>query len=123
MKNAKYKNYGCKYLNAELLGWFECANRLDKSDVLFEYPPVQRTGRGQEESREDINMNKILIFDEEYIYCGERNISYEEFYNVSHLYMNETCHLKNDMQLTLMDIWRQLLTDFSFNMSSKIDEL
>ena len=122
MKDAKYTNYGCKYLTAELSDLFECANRMDKSDILFDYPPVTRTERGQERT-EDINMNNILIFDDENIYCGERNISYEELSYVVYLHRDEICQTKNDMQLTLQDIWRQLLTDFSFNMSSKIDEL
>ena len=121
MKDAKYKTYGCKYLNAELLGWFECANRMDKSGVLFDYPPVPRNWEGQD-SREGLNLNQVLIFDDENIYCGERNISYEELSEVSHVYKNEICQLKNDMKLTLMDIWRQMLTDFSFKMSAKMDE-
>ena len=122
MKDAKYKTYGCKYLNAELLGWFECANRMDKSGVLFDYPPVQRNKEGQE-SREGLNLNQVLIFDEENIYCGGRNISYEDLSEVVHLHKYEECRLKNNMHLSLWYIWGQLLTDFSFNMSSKMDEL
>ena len=124
MKDAKYKNYGCKYLNAELNGYFECANRMDKSGVLFDYPPVQRTREGQAKyQREGFNFNQILTFDEKNIYCGERNISYEKLSEVAHLHRFEMCQLKNGLHFSILDIWRQLLTDFSFKMSSKMDEL
>ena len=122
MKDAKYKNYGCKYLNAEVMGYFECANRMDKSGVLFDYPPVPKNKEGQYRN-EGLNLNQVLIYDEEYIYCGERNISYEDLYEVVHSYKYEICHLKIDMHLSLWDIWGLLLTDFSFKMSSKMDEL
>ena len=124
MKDAKYKNYGCKFLNAAVNDRFECANRMDKSGVLFTNPPVQRTKEGQANFQQvGMNMNQVLIFDEKNIYCGERNITYEELSEVVHFHGYETCQLKNGMHLTLLDIWVQLVTDFSFKMSSKLDEL
>ena len=123
MIDAKYKNYGCQYLDAELKGWFECANRMDKSGVLFENPPVPIITREGQVIIEGMNVNQVLIFDEENIYCGERNITYEELSEVVHFHGYETCQLKNGMHLTLLDIWVQLVTDFSFKMSSKLNEL
>ena len=122
MVDAAYKNYGCKFLDSEVSDNFFCANRMDKADVLFDKPPILTQKKYMQNSN-DINVNLVLNFDEEGIYCGGRNISYEAFKDAAEMYRDEICVLNNHMHLTIYDIWTGLLTDFSFNMSAKLDEL
>lgn len=122
IEDALYQNYGCKNPFQSLSGEFFCANRMDKSDILFDKPPVRFLHN--DHYIHDFNVNQFLNFDEENIYCGKRNISYEAFKDVMEMYRYEECDLKdNNMHMTIDYIWKGLLTDFSFKMSSKLDEL
>ena len=119
LENSKYKNYGCKHVDSEKYEYFECINRMDKSSILFDFknPPVP-TNR----TRNAPNFNQILDFDENFIYCGTRNISYEEFAENKKWNASEKCLLNNHQTVNLQVLWNQLLTDFSLNYSSKFDE-
>ena len=92
---------------------------MDKASILFDFknPPVP-TNRTQNAP----NFNQILDSDENFIYCGTRNISYEEFAENKKWNASEKCFLNNHQTVNLQVLWNQLLTDFSFNYSSKFDE-
>ena len=119
MDNAKFQNYGCKgKLHAETSDIFICANRKDKSDVLFNFtqPPVPTKKANQAR-----NYNIELLCDSEMIYCQTHNFSYEEFVQVAgYQHPQDHCHLKNGQSIPLFDLLLDLLTDFTFEYSSKI---
>ena len=120
MEDAIYKNYGCKNLGVS--GDFFCANRMDKSDILFDKPPVRFLYN--DHYNNEFNVNQFLNFDEENIYCGNRNISYSELKDVLDMYRDEKCDVNSQLlHFTIYDIWSGLLSDFTFKMSAKIDEL
>ena len=120
MDNAKFQNYGCKVkLIAEISDYFSCANRKDKSDFLFDFdqPPVPTKKAFQGK-----NYNVELSFDSERIYCQTHNFSYEEFAQVTYYHELDLCHLKNGQSIALIQLMGYLLTDFTFEYSSKIAE-
>ena len=120
LDNSKYQNYGCKDTNSESYEYFECLNRMDKANILFDFnsPPVPAN-----KTRNARNYNQILDFDENYIYCQQRIISYEEFADNKKWNASEKCYLKDGRTVDLQTLWIDLLTDFSFKHTSKIGEL
>ena len=93
---------------------------MDKARILFAFnnPPVPSN-----RTQSPRNYNEILNFDENFIYCGQRNISYDEFVENKFWNGSEKCLLGNLQKITLRQLWNDLLTDFSFNYSFKFDEL
>ena len=115
--NAKFQNYGCKIkLYAETSDFFYCANRKDKSDILFGHPPVPAKKAYQAR-----NYNVELTFDSEIVYCQTHNFSYEEFGQVAVDNLQDQCHLKNG-SIPLIELLFDLMTDFTFKYSSKITQ-
>ena len=117
--NAKFQNYGCKQMTkAETSDFFLCANRKDKSDILFDFdqPPVP-TKKGYHGT----NYNVELSYDSEMIYCQTHNFSYEKFVQVAYFqHPQDQCHLRNGLSISLIQLLGDLLTDFTFQYSSKI---
>ena len=118
LENTKFKNYGCKHIVAYESDTFECINRSDKRDVLFESPPISI-----KKTRKTRNYNTELLHDDFYIYCGEFNFTYEDFYQVSQLHGQEECEIADGTRYDIVELWQDLLTNFSFNMTKKINEL
>ena len=120
LENSKHQNYGCKHVDGEKYEYFECINRMDKARILFDFnnPPVPSN-----RTQTPRNYNEILNFDENFIYCGQRNISYDEFVEIKKWNATEKCFLGNLQNITLRQLWNDLLTDFSFNYSYKFGEL
>ena len=107
--NPKYQNFGCKYEYSDELDNVECSNRVDKRELLFKKAPVIA-----EKTYEARNFNRFLSFDDNFIYCGHRNISYQEFYELTKYFPNEKCVLKDGKKISLESLWSNLITDFSF---------
>ena len=121
LENAKWVNYGCKHANYDAFtrDHFECANRMDKMNIMFKnlpvYPsPILATA---------VNYNQVLRFNDTHIICGgTQDFKYEEFYEVQLWNGTDKCELKNGRKVQMKGLWGDLSLDFSFNMSSKIDE-
>ena len=90
---------------------------MDKREILFESPPnfVKKT-------RNLTNYNTELLFDDDYIYCGKYNFTYEDFYQVRQDHGMEDCDLANGKRIKIDNLWQDLLKDFSFNMTNKMNE-
>ena len=90
---------------------------MDKREILFESPPtfVKKT-------RNLTNYNTELLFDDDYIYCGKYNFTYEDFYQVRQDHGMEDCDLANGNK-SISVIFADLLRDFSFNMTKKMNDL
>ena len=114
--NPKYQNFGCKFEFSEELDNVECSNRVDKRELLFKKAPVI-TGR----TYESRNFNRLLSFDDNYIYCGHRNVSFQEFDELTRAYPNENCILKDGKMISLESLWSNLITDFSFKEQDRMD--
>ena len=93
---------------------------MDKGNILFAFnnPPVPAN-----KTRNARNYNEILDFDENFIYCQQRIIAYEEFADNKKWNASEKCYLKDNGTIDLQTLWIELLTDFSFKHTSKIGEL
>ena len=91
---------------------------MDKNDILFERPPISL-----QKKRNSINYNTALLFDDAYIYCGTNNFTYEDFYQVRQEHEYEDCELADDKMVTIGELWSDLIRDFSFNMTEKMNEL
>ena len=91
---------------------------MDKVDILFKNPPVPL-----KKTRQNYNYNEILNFDEQFIYCDSKNVSYESLKLVKKGNHRLRCPLKNGKSISIGDIWNDLKTDFSFKMSPKLDKL
>ena len=107
--NAAFKNYACTDKESEMFSYFDCPNRMDKARVLFEDPPVPT-----KRTRKAINYNRYLDFDENFVYCGERNFSFVDFDEVKTNHPEELCVLNNGEVVTLNTLWFDLKLDFSF---------
>ena len=119
MKDAKFENYGCKHLYGETIEYFECTNRMDKAEVLFAKPSVVPT----KNHLVGTNFNQALLFDDNLIYCGTHNFSYQDFFDLKLTHPNDPCQLKDKSFVTLDRLWSRLIGDFSFKMSWKMEEL
>ena len=117
LDNTNFKNYGCKLSNGYETDYFQCSNRNDKKEVLFEAPSVSV------KKSTTINYNTELVFDEDYIYCGKYNFTYEDFNQVRQDHGMEDCDLVDGTKEAIGDLWFYLLKDFSFNMTKKMNEL
>ena len=91
---------------------------MDKKEVLFESPPISVKKRSN-----SINYNTKLLFDENSIYCGKYNFTYEDFNQVSQDHGLEYCDIADGRKVTIGELWHDLLIDFSFNMTEKMNEL
>ena len=118
IKNANFNNYGCRSPNSYETSYFECTNRMDKKDFLFNIPPIPKMN-----DLRAIVYNDVLSFDDSYIYCGKFNFSYEDFYFVRNHYGSEECQLINGQTIQIIRLWIDLITDFSFKMTKKMNEL
>ena len=120
LTNSKFKNYGCKYIDIGVYAteYFQCSNRMDKKDVLFESPPIS-----VKKTRNSINYNTELLFDENSIYCGKYNFTYEDFNQVRQDHGMEDCDLADGRKVPIGELWFKLLTGFSFKMAKKMNEL
>ena len=118
LTDTNFKNYGCKFF-VEATDYFECSNRNDKKDVLFESLPIYV----KKISKKGINYNTELLFDNDYIYCGKHNFTYKDFYQVKQDHGMEDCDLADEGQVPIGDLWSDLLIDFSFNMTKKMNDL
>ena len=92
---------------------------MDKKKVLFESPPISV----KKATKNGINFNTELSFDDDYIYCGKYNFTYEDFNQVRQNHGTDNCYMADGRQITIGNIWASLLTDFSFNMTKKMNEL
>ena len=118
LNHTNFKNYGCKAIFGYESEFFECSNRMDKKDILFETPPISL-----QKKRNSINYNTALLFEDVYIYCGKNNFTYENFYQASKEHGFEDCKLIDEKMVTIGDLWSDLIVDFSFNMTEKMNEL
>ena len=118
LENAKWNNFGCQSLNSETLDFFECSNRNDKHKILFSEPPVPK-----KKTYASPNYNQILDFNSTHINCVSKNFTYEEFKTIALNEGNEMCHLTNGQNVTIIKLLVDLLTDFSFKHSLKLNEL
>ena len=119
LTDSNFKNYGCERTSDYGNVFFECPNRMDKKEVLFESPPIS----GKKATKNSINFNTELLFDDDYIYCGKYNFTYEDFNQVRQNHGTDNCYMADGRQIAIEDIWGSLLTDFSFNMTKKMNEL
>ena len=117
MTHAKVSHYDCK-LSTGHDDIFGCTNRMDKKEIMFDKPPIL-VKKGIESN----NYNTALLYNENFIYCGKFNFTFEDFYQVRHDHGKEYCYLTDRNRITIEQLWRDLLTDFSFNMTKKMDEL
>ena len=94
---------------------------MDKSDTMFDHdhPPVPNNNKA---NLNVWNYNTILDFDAYGIYCGKLNFTYKDFYEVMLTNASDECLLANGETLILYEIWDDLLINYSFNMSYKLDE-
>ena len=91
---------------------------MDKKDILFERPPISL-----QKKRNSINYNTALLFDDAYIYCGTNNFTYEDFYQVRQEHEFEYCELADEKMVAIGALWSDLIIDFSFNMTEKMNRL
>ena len=119
LTDSNFKNYGCERTSDYGNVFFECPNRMDKKKVLFESPPISV----KKATKNGINFNTELLFDDYYIYCGKYNFTYEDFNQVRQNHGRDNCYMADGRQITIGNIWASLLRDFSFNMTKKMNEL
>ena len=97
LEHAKFKNYGCTFQSNYAYNYFECSNRIDQRDGLFNIPPLLRSkGRS--------NLNEILNFDNTTIYCGpgHLNFSCEDLFVVNADHRDEFCELKDGSEISIL---------------------
>ena len=119
LTDSNFKNYGCERPSIYDNSFFECSNRMDKKKVLFESPPISV----KKATKNSINFNTELLFDDDYIYCGKYNFTYEDFKQVKLNHGNDMCDMADGRKIAIGDVWASLLTNFSFNMTKKMNEL
>lgn len=118
IEDSLYENYGCTATESETYDYFDCANRMDKVNILFTNPPVPA-----KKTYQATNYNQVLLFDNTTIYCGTLNFTFEDFYEVRYEFEDEYCNLLNGKHITIATLWGALKTDFSFQMSPVLDRL
>ena len=117
LQDSKFQNYGCQLDDGKTGDYFECSNRNDKVDILFKNPPVPP----KQKTFQVVNYNEVLNFTNNSFFCGQQEISWDDFGD--HLKSNEKCLLKNGKNVTIIQLWVHLMTDFSFEMSPKLTKL
>ena len=118
LKDSQFQSFGCQHVDSETRDYFDCSNRIDKATILFKEPPVPKNTTFQSD-----NYNEILTFNDEDIHCGEFNISWADFKQMSERNGSKHCLLNNGNKVTISDLWIDLKADFSFKMSPKITQL
>ena len=98
--------------------YFICSNRNDKKKVLFESPPIS-----VKKTRRPTNYNTELLFDNDYIYCGKYNFTYDNFFQIKQDHGTEDCDLADGGKVPIGKLWSDLILDFSFNMTKKMNDL
>lgn len=119
MPNAKFTNYGCKHVNSEAFDHFECANRKDKENILFNRPTVPT-----KTTKQAINYNIVLDYNETHINCGStKSFEYKEFDDVrKENDGQDRCQLLDGRSVNLQILWVELLQDYSFEFDNLIEE-
>ena len=74
-------------------------------------------------TRSSKNYNTKLLFDDDYIYCGKYNFTYDDFYQIQQDHGMEDCDLVDGRKVPIGELWFNLLRDFSFNMTKKMNDL
>ena len=74
-------------------------------------------------TRSSINYNTELLFNDDYIYCGIYNFTYDDFKKIQHDHGNEDCNLADGHRVHIGALFTDLLRDFSFNMTKKMNYL
>ena len=108
-------------MDSETLDYFECSNRMDKKNILFKQPPVPKNRTFQAD-----NFNVLLNFTDEVIHCGAFDIKWTELKEMFERDGSKKCPLKplkNGREVSLSDLWFDLLTDYSFRLSPNMTEL
>ena len=85
---------------------------------MFENPPVSL-----KKTRSSINYNTELLFNDDYIYCGTYNFTYDNFSQIQQDHGNEDCNLADGHRVQIGALFTDLLRDFSFNMTKKMNDL
>ena len=118
--NALHKNNGCKHQRSETYQFFQCANRMDKENVLFKRP--LNFARLKEAT---INLNTELSYTNSSFFCGgDRHIAFKDLKTVLKIdNSSDNCVLKNNQTVNYGQLYRRLLTDFSFKESMAIATL
>ena len=75
------------------------------------------------ETRSAPNYNTVLLFDDDYIYCGKYNFTYDDFYQLKEDHGTEDCDLADGSRVPIGELWYHLIKDFSFKMTKKMDDL
>ena len=118
IKDSLYENYGCTATESEIFDYFDCANRMDKVNILFTKPPVIA-----KKTYQATNYNQVLLYDDTSIYCGTHNFTYEYFHDARYEFEEEPCNLLNGRNVSISTLWLDLKMDFSFEMSPILDKL
>ena len=118
IKDSLYENYGCTATESEIYDYFDCANRMDKVNILFTKPPVIA-----KKTYQATNYNQVLLYDDTSIYCGTHNFTYEYFHDARYEFEEEPCNLLNGRNVSISTLWLDLKMDFSFEMSPILDKL
>ena len=69
------------------------------------------------------NFNEVLNFTEEKIICGQREILWDDFKTMKKRHGSENCLLKNGENMTIGQLWVELIQDYSFEMSPNLTAL
>ena len=113
---ATYQNFGCKSPSTfSTLPYFDCMNRMDKVETLFKRPIVFA-----KKKREVTNYNVLLEYDDEFVYCGSRNISFDQLVAVTEKSPYEPCQLKSGNTVPLGKLSEAILMQFSFEKSTEL---
>ena len=118
LKDYQFKNFGCQQVDSETKDYFECTNRMDKQKILFKEPPVPKNRTYQA-----VKYNVVLNFTNEVIHCGDLDISWTELKEMRYRDGSLKCPLKNGKEVSLSQLWLQLLQDYSYRLSPKMNEL
>ena len=111
---ATYQNSGCKHPESSTVPYFDCMNRMDKIETLFTRPIVFA-----KKKREVTNYNVLLEYDDEFVYCGSRNMSFAQLSYVTAESPNEPCQLKSGNSIPIEKLY-ELFTHFSFEKSPEL---
>lgn len=118
LETVMHHNYQCQGIFFGTEDYFGCLNRSDKRDVLFSQIPVPKN-----KTNKGLNINLLLNFDEQRIYCGTFNSTYEKMFETNILNGDEFCTLLSGQLVPFYQLYYNILLDYSFNMSNKIEEL
>ena len=68
------------------------------------------------------NTNELFDYDNERIYCGHFNVTYEELYSYKSNNPAEKCKMKDgEDSMLLISLYGFILFDYSFEMSPKLE--